>query len=183
MALVHLAGMSAIAVKEFRFALVAVSLVTAAVGARPLDDRGAAPGAGAHGGAVGGGGRCFYPSGYCQGDLSRAARWAGGRADLRELVMMNASHPARDHRAASRCGATRKEQRSRTAAVAAPRGRGWQPAGALSWCDERRGPCLDEPMLTRGMCGGASRRAVVIARPALTGRSPGDHASGSPARE
>ena len=187
MALVYLAGMSAIAHKEFRFALVAVPLATAAlVGARSswttAERRLALALTAAQSAVVV---AVLYLSGYCQGDPTRAARWAGGRADLRELVMMNASHPglATIGRSVAVWGDP-KEKRARTAALVAARGRGWCPPGRYLVCDERRDQCLDEVMRREGCAVVARRgRAVVIARPALTGRSPGDHASGSHARE
>nr|MBK7064198.1 hypothetical protein [Deltaproteobacteria bacterium] len=187
MALVYLAGMSAIAHKEFRFALVAVPLVTAAlVGARPswttAERRLALALTAAQSAVVL---AVLYLSGYCQGDPARAARWAGGRADLRELVMMNASHPglATIGRRVAVWGDP-KEQRSRTAALVAARGLWWCPPGRYLVCDERRGQCLDEVMRREGCAVVARRgRAVVIARSSMTGRPPGDHAPGSHARE
>ena len=169
-ALVYLAGMSAIAHKEFRFAFVAVPLVTAAlVGASsawsPAARRVALALTAAQSAVVV---AALAVSGYCQGDPMRAARWAGARADLRELVMVNATHPG-----LSTVGrdvpvwGDRREQRARTAAQVAARGLGWCPPGRYLVCDERRGPCLDAAMRADG-CAVASRhgRAVVIARSA-----------------
>jgi len=154
MALTYLAGMSAIAHKEFRFALVAVPLVTAALALTVAQSAVVL--------AV------LYLSGYCQGDPARAARWAAERADLRELVMMNASHPglAVIGRDVPVWGDPR-EQRARTARLVAARGRGWCPPGRYLVCDERRDRCLDEAMRRDG-CAVVARlgRAVVIAHAA-----------------
>jgi hypothetical protein len=170
MALTYLAGMSAIAHKEFRFALVAVPLVTAAlVGAKaswsPAERRAALALTAAQSAVVL---AVLYLSGYCQGDPARAARWAAGRSDLRELVMMNASHPGLSTlgREVPVWGDPR-ERRARTAALVAARGRGWCPPGRYLVCDERRDRCLDEAMRRDGCSVVARRgRAVVLARSA-----------------
>lgn len=168
MAAVYLAGMSAIAHKEFRFALVAVPFVTAAlIAAKPawstVERRLALALTVAQSVAAL---AALYVSGYCQGDVARSTRWVGQRRDLRELVVVNATHPG-----LSMLGrdvpvwGDRREQRARTAAMAAARGQGWCPPGRYLVCDERRGPCLDDAMRAEG-CAVVSRhgRAVVIAR-------------------
>lgn len=170
MAAVYLVGMSAVAHKEFRFALVAVPLVTAAlVGAArewtPVARRAALAMTAAQSAVAL---AALYLSGYCQGDVARASRWAAGRADLRELVVVNATHPG-----LSTIGrdvplwGDRRERREGTAALVAARGRGWCPAGRYLVCDERRGPCLDGAMRSEG-CAVVARRghAAVIARAA-----------------
>lgn len=167
-AAVYLAAMSAIAHKEFRFALVAVPLVTAALVAAkatwsPTERRLAIALTAAQSVVVM---VVLSVSGYCQGDVARAARWAGGRSDLRELVMVNATHPGLSvvGRDVPVWGDLR-EQRARTAAMVAARGRGWCPPGRYLVCDERRGPCLDAAMRGEGCVVVARRgRAVVIAR-------------------
>lgn len=165
-AAVYLAGMSAIAHKEFRFALVAVPLVTAAlVAAKPswsLGERRRALALTAAQSVVAL--AALYVSGYCQGDVARASRWAGARADLRELVVVNATHPGlsvigRD----VPVWGDRREQRARTATEVAARGLGWCPPGRYLVCDERRGPCVDDATRRDG-CAVVARfgRAVVL---------------------
>lgn len=173
MALVYLVGMSLIAHKEFRFALVAVPLVTAAlVGAArewsTAERRAALAMTAAQSAVVL---AALYVSGYCQGDVARASRWAGAQPGLRELVVMNATHPG-----LSTIGrdvpvwGDRRERRERTAAMVAARGRGWCPAGRYLVCDERRGPCLDDAMRRDGCAVVVRRgRAVVLARSSAEG--------------
>jgi hypothetical protein len=169
-AAVYLAGMSAIAHKEFRFALVAVPLVTAAlVAARPAwtpaQRRGALALTAAQSAVAL---AVLYLSGYCQGDPMRVARWVGGRGDLRELVLLNVAHPG-----LSTLGrdvpvwGDRREHCAATAALVAARGRGWCPPGRYLICDERRDGCFDEAMRAEGCAVVARRgRAVAIARAA-----------------
>ncbi len=167
-AAVYLAGMSAIAHKEFRFALVAVPLVTAALVVAktawsPGERRLAIVLTAAQSVVAL---AVLYVSGYCQGDVARAARWAGGRPDLRELVVVNATHPGLSviGRDVAVWGDLH-EQRARTAATVAARGLGWCPAGRYLVCDERRGPCVDEATRRDGCRVVARRgRAVVLSR-------------------
>ncbi len=170
MALAYLIGMSAIAHKEFRFALVAVPFVTAALvtGARawsPAARRAAIAITAAQSVVVL---AVLFLSGYCQGDVARASRWVGAQSDLREVVMINATHPG-----LSTLGrdvpvwGDRRERRERTAALVAARGQGWCPPGRYLVCDEHRGPCFDTAMRADGCAVVARRgRAVVIARSA-----------------
>ncbi|MDB4932628.1 MAG: Alg9-like mannosyltransferase family protein, partial [Myxococcaceae bacterium] len=171
-AAVYLAGMSAIAHKEFRFALVAVPLVTAAlVAARPAwtaPQRRLAVALTLAQSVVAL--AVLYVSGYCQGEPMRLARWVGARPDLRELVLVNVAHPG-----VSAVGrdvpvwGDRRERRAATAAMVAARGGGWCPPGRYLVCDERRGACLDAAMRADGCAVVARRgRAVAIARTPIT---------------
>ncbi len=165
--LVYVLVMSAVAHKELRFALVAVPFATAALAAggawrsRRAETLAIVVTALQSAVIVVG----LRHTNYCQGEEARAAMWLGTRGDVREVVMVNATHPGyvRLRRDVPVTG-DRHEHCAATVADLARRGGACVP-GRFLVCDGRRGACSAESFgAACGVVATFGRTTVVTAR-------------------